>query len=207
MENTASKETTAKQEFANLIEKGKKYFGMDKEDKETKEPTKEDPKKEEKKVKFVDVSTDDGKTIRVAGEVTIGASVTWLDADGNEVPVPDGDYTLDTGMVLKIEGGAILAVTEASEETKKEEENKKEEKDESKDASELRKEIEDLKAEQKSQKEYMAVIFEVIKRIGQMPSTDETSKKKSKYGKEVNFRALQEEFRNDIKKLQGLPKS
>lgn len=48
-----------------------------------------------------------------------GKSAYLLDADGNETPAPDGDYTDANGRVIKIAGGVVAEVVEA--EAKKDE--------------------------------------------------------------------------------------
>jgi hypothetical protein len=63
-------------------------------------------------VKFADVTDADGQVIRVDGdEVAVGSAVSFIDADGNEAEVPDGEYTIpDMAKIITVAGGSITDI-------------------------------------------------------------------------------------------------
>lgn len=64
---------------------------------------------------FVDVKTADGKILRVS-DLAIDADVQEIDADGNLIPVEDGDYELESGEVISVLNGKIAEIATAEEE-------------------------------------------------------------------------------------------
>ncbi len=61
----------------------------------------------------MEVKTTDGMTIITDAEaIASGVDVYYVDADGNNQPVADGEYTLDNGQVLVVAGGKITAITD-----------------------------------------------------------------------------------------------
>jgi hypothetical protein len=62
--------------------------------------------------KFITAQTDKGEITSDAESFTAGGEVYTM-VEGVKTPCADGDYTLDNGMVLKVEGGKITEVTEA----------------------------------------------------------------------------------------------
>lgn len=57
-----------------------------------------------------EVPLKDGTMIRVSGDVVVGASVFVQSPDG-EIPMPDGDYELETGEIMTTKGGKIEAIS------------------------------------------------------------------------------------------------
>lgn len=47
--------------------------------------------------------------------LTVGSEVFSVDADGNNVPLNDGEYILDAGMKIEVEGGKIKEISEQEE--------------------------------------------------------------------------------------------
>jgi hydroxymethylpyrimidine pyrophosphatase-like HAD family hydrolase len=52
----------------------------------------------------------------VKGTIAVGESVTLIMADGSEVPAPDGEHTLEGGVVITVANGVIEEVATAEEE-------------------------------------------------------------------------------------------
>jgi len=118
-----------------------------------------------------------------------GKSAYLLDADGNETPAPDGDYTDSNNRVIKIAGGVVTEVVEAEAKKHEDEEEPKmedliakiSELEETK--AKLTSELESVKAEKtKSEKEFNAFKNEF------------ESLKKVVIGKGSNFQASEQDF-------------
>ena len=71
------------------------------------------------KMKFKDVKDSEGKILRIDGdEIAVGASVKWVDDEGVESDVPDGDLIIaDENKTVTIKDGAISEVKDTEEET------------------------------------------------------------------------------------------
>jgi hypothetical protein len=67
-------------------------------------------------IEFVETKLLDGSG-SVKGTLAVGESVTFIEPDGSEVPVPDGEHTLEGGIVVKVMGGIIEEVSTAEEES------------------------------------------------------------------------------------------
>jgi hypothetical protein len=63
-------------------------------------------------VKFVDVKTVDGMILRVS-DLAVDATVVEINESG-EVPVSDGEYTLEDGTMISVAGGIITGITPVS---------------------------------------------------------------------------------------------
>jgi hypothetical protein len=73
-------------------------------------------------VKFLEASLDDGTMIYTDAEVwEAGVNVYVLDADGNKVPVPVGEYILADGQIVVIAEDGILGELRAAEVVEEEE--------------------------------------------------------------------------------------
>lgn len=82
--------------------------------------------------KFVTITTQDGELTLKYDELAAGKEIFVVDAEGNEVKAPTGEYVLETSMVVSVEEGIITEVKEATEveaveEVEEEMEDKKEE--------------------------------------------------------------------------------
>jgi hypothetical protein len=83
-------------------------------------------------VKFVEVKAGDLMISSPDEELVVGSEVFTIDTDGNNIPLSDGEYTLDSGVKIAVVAGKIEAMVtgeaevevEAEEEAPKEEENK-----------------------------------------------------------------------------------
>lgn len=83
---------------------------------------------ENAEVKFAVATLDSGQEIQTEAEsFAVGASVFVVNDEGEQIPLPDGEYTLADGSMLVVAEGAIVEVNEASEEPAVEAEEDKEE--------------------------------------------------------------------------------
>ena len=83
---------------------------------------------EKQEVKFATATLESGQEIQTDAEsFAVGASVFVVNDEGEQIPLPDGDYTLADGSVLVVSEGAIVEVNEGSTEPEVEAEEDKEE--------------------------------------------------------------------------------
>ena len=69
---------------------------------------------ENAEVKFAVATLDSGQEIQTEAEsFAVGASVFVVNDEGEQIPLPDGEYTLADGAVLVVAEGAITEVKEA----------------------------------------------------------------------------------------------
>lgn len=61
-------------------------------------------------IKFIEVKAGDIIITSQDEELLVGSEVFLVDADGNNVPLTDGSYTLDSGETLTVTGGKIEAI-------------------------------------------------------------------------------------------------
>jgi len=62
--------------------------------------------------KFMDYKTMDGRIIRCADSLYVGSDVTEITENG-EVPLSDGDYSLEDGMVISVVSGKVSSIEES----------------------------------------------------------------------------------------------
>jgi hypothetical protein len=67
-------------------------------------------------VAFANYAIVGGGEVKIEGEIAVGSAVSIMDDSGNEVPAPDGDYTLDGVANIKVVGGSITEITPIAEE-------------------------------------------------------------------------------------------
>ena len=73
-------------------------------------------------VEFAEAKLADGTTITTPAEaMEVGVEVFVVNADGEQMPVPDGTYTLENGAEIVVASGMIESITEAPEEAPAEE--------------------------------------------------------------------------------------
>ena len=77
---------------------------------------------------FEDAKLVDGTIVRIEPAIEIGATVEVISEDGETLAAPDASHELESGSVIRTEGGIIVEVLEA--EAPAEEEEAKEEKEE-----------------------------------------------------------------------------
>ena len=77
---------------------------------------------------FEDAKLIDGTIVRIEPAIEIGATVEVISEDGETLAAPDASHELESGSVIRTEGGIIVEVLEA--EAPAEEEEAKEEKEE-----------------------------------------------------------------------------
>ena len=83
---------------------------------------------EKAEVKFAVATLDSGQEIQTDAEAfAVGVSVFVVNDEGEQIPLPDGDYTLADGSMLVVAEGVVAEVNEASEEPAIEAEEDKEE--------------------------------------------------------------------------------
>ena len=83
---------------------------------------------EKTEVKFATATLESGQEIQTDAEsFAVGVSVFVVNDEGEQIPLPDGDYTLADGSMLVVSEGAIVEVNEASQEPAVEAEEDKEE--------------------------------------------------------------------------------
>lgn len=73
-------------------------------------------KEEEVKVTFSEVNTIDGVVLYYDGELAEGTPFFVLDADGNQIPAPEGDYQIEyegQTWTISIDVNGVLAKLEA----------------------------------------------------------------------------------------------
>lgn len=62
---------------------------------------------------FEDYTTDEGVTLIVDGDIGLEKQARTRDAEGNEIPAPDGQYKLTSdGRTITVSGGIITEITE-----------------------------------------------------------------------------------------------
>lgn len=117
---------------------------------------------EKAEVKFAVATLDSGQEIQTEAEsFAVGASVFVVNDEGEQIPLPDGEYTLADGAVLVVAEGAITEVKEAEEPVVEAEEDKEEEM--SAETEEV-KEVEEVEASQEvlTREEVAGMIAEAI---------------------------------------------
>jgi hypothetical protein len=67
-------------------------------------------------IEFVETKLLDGSG-SVKGTLAVGEAVTFIEPDGSEVPVPDGEHTLEGNVVITVMGGVIEEVSSLEEES------------------------------------------------------------------------------------------
>jgi hypothetical protein len=93
---------------------------------------------EKQEVKFATATLESGQEIQTEAEsFAVGASVFVVNDEGEQIPLPDGDYTLADGSMLVVAEGAITEVKEAEEPAVEAEEDKEEEMSEEPKAEEV----------------------------------------------------------------------
>ena len=62
--------------------------------------------------KFMEVKAGDLLLTTPAESLEVGAEIFYVDADGNNAPLNEGEYTLDNGIKIMVAGGKIAGIFE-----------------------------------------------------------------------------------------------
>ena len=105
-------------------------------------------------VKFAEVKAGDLMISSADDMLVVGSEVFTVDEDGNNVPLTDGDYTLDSGEIITVSSGKVEGIVASTPDTKadvKATEVEVEEPEEDKKPEEVEdpKKEEDMKTEEK----------------------------------------------------------
>lgn len=96
------------------------------------EATPETPETTEEVVehKFEDMKLVDGTIVRIEPALEVGATVEVISEDGETLPAPDASHELESGSIIRTEGGVIVEILEAEAPAEEVEEEAKEDKEE-----------------------------------------------------------------------------
>tara|TARA_R110000751_G_scaffold86889_9_gene172633 strand:- start:643 stop:1248 length:606 start_codon:yes stop_codon:yes gene_type:complete len=61
---------------------------------------------------FEDAKLQDGSIVRIEPAVEVGATVVVIGEDGETVPAPDAAHELESGVIIRTEGGVVVEVLE-----------------------------------------------------------------------------------------------
>tara|TARA_R110000824_G_scaffold47065_1_gene134522 strand:- start:72 stop:662 length:591 start_codon:yes stop_codon:yes gene_type:complete len=64
---------------------------------------------------FEDAKLQDGSIVRIDPAVEVGATVVVIGEDGETVPAPDAAHELESGVIIRTEGGVVVEVMEPEE--------------------------------------------------------------------------------------------
>jgi len=170
---------------------------------------------------FVDAKLVDGTIVRVEPALEIGASVAVIGEDGETVPAPDGEHELESGEVVRTEGGVIVEIMtpepveeEAGEE--KEEEMAAEETEEKFDSEGFKADIlsavsELIKSEiaaaqfAKTEKvtdieKAVGLITDIVEKMAATPKEEPSKKVANPFNKGIDYSDMVEKMRAITKK-------
>ena len=170
---------------------------------------------------FVDAKLVDGTIVRVEPALEIGASVAVIGEDGETVPAPDGEHELESGEVVRTEGGVIVEIMtpepveeEAGEE--KEEEMSAEETEEKFDSEGFKADIlsavsELIKSEiaaaqfAKTEKvtdieKAVGLITDIVEKMAATPKEEPSKKVANPFNKGIDYSDMVEKMRAITKK-------
>jgi hypothetical protein len=173
----------------NLIGKEKaeklKAFFSGEETTETVEETKE----EKVETKFEEAVLKDGSVILYDGELGVGVPV-FVRTEEGDIEAPNGDYDLEDGRLVVVEGGLVVEVKGVEEEVEEELSNPLADAVQSLTdrVAQLESKFDDeqenrFKTEMAEMKETVKLVFEVVTAMGEEPSEEPTEK--SEYKKVV----------------------
>lgn len=152
----------------------------------------------EKEVKFAMVKAGELMISTPDDELKVGSEVMILDDAGVGSPLTDGDYTLDSGMIIKVENGEVKEMMEKPEKTGVEIEIESGKKEEEKEMGYDKKEMEyNLEEKIAKLEEKLALIMDKIEMMGQ--STEMMKKELSAISQLPASNKIEErsvEFRN-----------
>jgi len=125
-------------------------------------------------VKFAEVKAGDLMISSPDEELVVGSEVYTIDQDGNNIPLSDGEYTLDSGVKIAVVAGKIEAIVSAEQPEAETEieieaaEDKTEDTGEDKMPEEEVKSEEELGDKEEKMKNLMKRLEEVEKKVEEM---------------------------------------
>ena len=169
--------------------------------------------------KFEDAKLVDGTIVRYES-LEIGAALSVVGEDGEVVPAPDGEHELESGEVVRTEGGVIVEILEPEVEEEagedKEEEMASEETEEKFDAEGFKADIlsavsELIKSEiaaaqfAKTEKvsdieKAVGLITDIVEKMAATPKEEPTKKVPNPFNKGTNYAEIAEKMRAAITK-------
>ena len=168
--------------------------------------------------KFEDAKLVDGTIVRYES-LEIGAALSVVGEDGEVVPAPDGEHELESGDIVRTEGGLIVEVmspepVEEEAEEEKEEEMAAEETEEKFDAEGFKADIlsavseliESRMAEAKFAKtekvtdieKAVGLITDIVEKMAATPKEEPTKKVPNPFNKGTNYAEIAEKMRAAI---------
>jgi hypothetical protein len=171
--------------------------------------------------KFEDMKLVDGTIVRIEPALEVGATVEVISEDGEILPAPDASHELESGSIIRTEGGLIVEILEA--EAPAEEEAKEEEKEEEMaaepafDSDKLKEDIlgavsELIKSEiaaaafASAKKvdevtEAVGLVTDIIEKMASAPKEAPAKKVSNPFGKGTDYTALANKMREAMKEL------
>lgn len=188
------------------------------------EATPETPETTEEVVehKFEDMKLVDGTIVRIEPALEVGATVEVISEDGETLPAPDASHELESGSIIRTEGGVIVEILEAEAPAEEVEEEAKEDKEEEMAAepafdsdkfkedilgavSELIKSEIDSAAFASAKKvdevtEAVGLVTDIIEKMAATPKEAPSKKVSNPFNKGTDYTALAEKMRAAITK-------
>ena len=166
---------------------------------------------------FVDAKLVDGTIVRVEPALKIGASVAVIGEDGETVPAPNKEHELESGEVVRTEGGVIVEImTPEPVEEEAEEVEEEMESEEKFDAEGFKADIlsavsELIKSEiaaaqfAKTEKvtdieKAVGLITDIVEKMAATPKEEPTKKVPNPFNKGTNYAEIAEKMRAAITK-------
>jgi hypothetical protein len=172
--------------------------------------------------KFEDMKLVDGTIVRIEPALEVGATVEVISEDGETLPAPDASHELESGSIIRTEGGVIVEILEAEAPAEEVEEEAKEDKEEEMAAepafdsdklkedilgavSELIKSEIDAAAFASAKKvdevtEAVGLVTDIIEKMAATPKEAPSKKVANPFNKGTDYTALAEKMRAAITK-------
>jgi len=169
---------------------------------------------------FVDAKLVDGTIVRVEPALEIGASVAVVSEDAETVPAPDGEHELESGEIVRTEGGVIVEILEPEVEEEagedKEEEMASEETEEKFDSEGFKADILSAVSElietkiaesqfAKTEKvtdieKAVGLITDIVEKMAATPKEEPSKKVSNPFNKGIDYNEMVEKMRAITKK-------
>ncbi len=121
-------------------------------------------------VKFAEVKAGDLMITSPDEELVVGSEVFTVDQDGNNIPLTDGEYTLDSGVKIAVVNGKVEAIVASESEESETEIEVEAAEDKTEDTGEEKMPEEEVKSEEgePSKEEEMKKLMERIEKMEKM---------------------------------------